>query len=88
MDAGLNLGLSAARGNVATVMIDGRFVKRGGALVGIDTAGIRAELTRARDRLYAAGEYADPEYGDAKRPGPDQPALSATIASMPAIMRP
>ena len=52
---------SANRGNVDSVMVDGEFVKRNGALVDIDMAGIRADLVRARERLYAASGYdADP----------------------------
>jgi 5-methylthioadenosine/S-adenosylhomocysteine deaminase len=52
---------SANRGNVDTVMVDGRFAKRDGVLVDVDLAAIRADLVRARDRLYAAGGYDDIE---------------------------
>jgi 5-methylthioadenosine/S-adenosylhomocysteine deaminase len=52
---------SASRGNVDAVMVDGEFVKRDGRLVGVDVAGIRADLIRARDRLYSAGGYDDIE---------------------------
>jgi 5-methylthioadenosine/S-adenosylhomocysteine deaminase len=52
---------SASRGNVDAVMVDGKFVKRDGALVGVDLAAIRSDLVRARDRLYEAGGYDDIE---------------------------
>ncbi|MEZ0052415.1 5-methylthioadenosine/S-adenosylhomocysteine deaminase [Mycobacterium sp. MAA66] len=52
---------AANRGNVDAVMVDGKFVKRGGRLVDIDTASIRTDLVRARDSLYAASGYDDIE---------------------------
>jgi hypothetical protein len=61
--AGTVLG-SASRGDVDSAMVDGAFVKRNGALVGIDMAGIRADLIRARDRLYTASGYEDSAYED------------------------
>ena len=48
---------SANRGNVASAMIDGEFVKRDGALVDIEMASVRADLVRARDRLYSAAGF-------------------------------
>ena len=38
-------------------MVDGEFVKRDGALVGVDPRAVRADLVRARDRLFAAGGF-------------------------------
>ncbi len=52
---------AANRGNVDAVMVDGKFVKRDGRLVQIDTDGIRADLISARDSLYAASGYDDIE---------------------------
>ena len=46
-------------GNVDTVLVAGRVVKRDGALVDVDTDGIRRELVQARDRLYAAAGFND-----------------------------
>jgi 5-methylthioadenosine/S-adenosylhomocysteine deaminase len=45
-------------GNVDTVLVGGRVVKSGGALVGIDRDEIVAELAAARDRIFA---FEDPE---------------------------
>jgi 5-methylthioadenosine/S-adenosylhomocysteine deaminase len=49
---------SASRANVDAVMVDGEFVKRDGALVGVDLRSVREDLIRARDRLFAAGGFA------------------------------
>jgi 5-methylthioadenosine/S-adenosylhomocysteine deaminase len=48
---------SAHAGNVDTVIVDGRVVRRGGAFVDLDVASIQASLVACRDRLYAAGGF-------------------------------
>jgi cytosine/adenosine deaminase-related metal-dependent hydrolase len=47
----------ATGSNVDTVVLDGRIVKRDGALVGVDVAGIRAAAEAARERVYGATDY-------------------------------
>ena len=60
--------LYATPGDVDTVMVAGRVLKRGGRLVRQDTAAIRSRLLATRDRLFErAGLYP----GQIMRPGPD-----------------
>lgn len=47
----------ANSGNVDTVLVAGRIVKRGGKLVGIDAARIARQLVEARDRMYGYDNY-------------------------------
>jgi cytosine/adenosine deaminase-related metal-dependent hydrolase len=47
----------ASRGNVDTVIVAGKVVKRNGALVGIDVARIRKLFVEARDRLFGYDDY-------------------------------
>jgi cytosine/adenosine deaminase-related metal-dependent hydrolase len=48
---------SASRGNVDTVLVDGKVVKRDGKLVGIDVDRVRNVFVEARDRLYGYDDY-------------------------------
>jgi 5-methylthioadenosine/S-adenosylhomocysteine deaminase len=47
----------ASRGNVDTVLVDGKVVKRGGTLVGIDVDRVRRLFVEARDRLFGYDDY-------------------------------
>jgi cytosine/adenosine deaminase-related metal-dependent hydrolase len=47
----------ASRGNVDTVLVGGKIVKRGGKLVGIDVASIERVFVEARDRLFGYDDY-------------------------------
>ncbi|HEY5058873.1 MAG TPA: amidohydrolase family protein [Gaiellaceae bacterium] len=44
-------------GNVDTVLVDGKVVKRHGRLVGVDLKAARSSLERSRDKLFAAGGF-------------------------------
>src|SRR4051794_6402127 len=46
-----HVAFQAQRGDVHTVLVDGRVVKRDGALVGVDLAGIRAKVDSTLDYL-------------------------------------
>src|SRR5581483_4655721 len=48
---------SAHNGNVDTVLIAGKVMKRGGKLTTIDTDRANRLITEARDRLYGYDEY-------------------------------
>jgi cytosine/adenosine deaminase-related metal-dependent hydrolase len=61
----------ANSGNVDTVLVAGKIVKRGGELVGIDVGRIRRLIVEARDRMYAYDDY----------PGMRPPLAVATPAS-------
>lgn len=61
-EAATALGTSARVANVDTVMMDGRLRKRGGKLVGIDTAEIVERAAPSlRDVLTRAGGECTPE---------------------------
>ena len=47
----------ANSGNVDTVLVDGRIVKRAGKMVGIDVERIHRLIVEARDRMYAYDDY-------------------------------
>ncbi len=57
-------------GNVDTVLVDGRVMKRDGKLVGVDVDRIRRLFVEARDRLFGYDDY----------PGMKPPAAVATPA--------
>jgi cytosine/adenosine deaminase-related metal-dependent hydrolase len=48
----------ANSGNVDTVLVGGKVMKRGGKLVGIDVERVHRLLVEARDRMYAYDNYA------------------------------
>lgn len=48
---------AAERSNVDTVMIDGRIVKRGGNVLGVDRERLRAAIDESREHLFAAAGY-------------------------------
>jgi len=48
---------AANSGNVDTVLIDGKIVKRDGKLVGIDVERVQRLISEARDRMYAYDNY-------------------------------
>jgi 5-methylthioadenosine/S-adenosylhomocysteine deaminase len=56
-DVAGTLATCATGSNVDTVLLDGRVVKRGGALVGVDVDGIRAAAEAARERVYGLTDY-------------------------------
>jgi 5-methylthioadenosine/S-adenosylhomocysteine deaminase len=47
----------AHAGNVDTVLVDGKAVKRDGKLIGIDERQIASELTACRERVFAQADY-------------------------------
>jgi 5-methylthioadenosine/S-adenosylhomocysteine deaminase len=47
----------AHAGNVDTVLVDGKVVKRDGTLIGIDEAQIASELIACRERVFARADY-------------------------------
>ena len=47
----------ASRGNVDTVLVDGKVMKRDGKLVGIDVERVRTVFVEARDRLFGYDDY-------------------------------
>src|SRR3954452_12970889 len=54
-----HVAFQAQRGDVHTVLVDGRVVKRDGALVGVDLAAIRSQVDATLDYLSSAmGEEA------------------------------
>jgi cytosine/adenosine deaminase-related metal-dependent hydrolase len=55
--------------NVDTVMVGGRFLKRGGELVGADLAGARARAEASLDHLLAATQI-QPNWVQSARPEP------------------
>lgn len=48
---------AAERSNVDTVMIGGCIVKRGGKVLGVDSARLRAAIDESREHLFAAAGY-------------------------------
>ena len=48
---------SAHSGNVDTVLVAGKVLKRGGKLTEIDTKRVNELITEARDRLYGYDDY-------------------------------
>jgi cytosine/adenosine deaminase-related metal-dependent hydrolase len=51
--------LNATTGDVDTVLVGGRVVKRGGRLVGVDWPALRERLERSRDRIVAGFRSVD-----------------------------
>ncbi|WP_249018860.1 amidohydrolase family protein [Conexibacter sp. S30A1] len=47
----------ANSGNVDTVLVNGKIVKRNGSLVGVDVARVHRLIVEARDRMYAYDAY-------------------------------
>jgi 5-methylthioadenosine/S-adenosylhomocysteine deaminase len=47
----------ANSGNVDTVLVNGKIVKRGGKMIGIDVERVHRLLVEARDRMYAYDDY-------------------------------
>jgi 5-methylthioadenosine/S-adenosylhomocysteine deaminase len=55
-DVATTIVFSAGPGNVDTVILDGRIVKQGGHMVGIDLDRVRRLAAASRDRIYEAAE--------------------------------
>lgn len=56
-DAVATILACANASNVDTVLVDGKVVKRGGALVGCDREEILSELRACRERMFAQADY-------------------------------